>query len=662
MRHLLLSRSLASAILCLAACLLVLSGPPALAQHLGARLQWQPETMPADPRLDQPVEIEIIGRAAVPALELLSQATGVSLGVAPEDLNTVGERKLTLISHGLTLKAVMVQLPEALQECHWDIDTSGNEPVYLLHRNAGVGNLAEREREDRRRQVKIIYQDRRRECIEDARHALAMSPEELAELEKSDLFLARAAQHPLWRELMESYVSLADEYRDQLTERGRLSFRYPDAPPSLRAAVGVAIRLEREHLHWARTQVDPADLSPPYGVIAQEAGLAEAESRLADGSLTIHVLDYGREGGFGPQLVMDWEGAGETTPGATLVPPIRPRATHSGNWYQWLLVATGDTPQQALDIVQRSARESQRLRDERQWDDSDWIEPSDPRLHQKVSIPVYGTEQEGNQYVSLLELQQLVAAETGLSIIADYFTEAGAGLYAGQHPLGEALWRDLYILGQTGQYEWRLAGDALVFHHTNWAWLAARELPESLLSKYRTRLAEQGHFTLDDAIEFAIDTEGHPAFSQRGGAAVPHALNKEGLGQGRGHGVSAPLLFYNSLTSAQQTRARKPGGLPLAELHAKGRSYLLRYVPVGGSDREESVREILARRATFSLTVSRGEQQGRPYTEYVFTFTFPEDADVPDHVVSSAIRLPEIAATAQGGGDRGGPDDQGGDP
>jgi hypothetical protein len=275
---------------------------------------------------------------------------------------------------------------------------------------------------------------------------------------------------------------------------------------------------------------------------------------------------------------------------------------------------------------------------------------------------VYGTEEEGNQYVSLLELQQLVVAETGLSIIADYFTEAGAGLYAGQHPLGEALWRDLYILGQTGQYEWRLAGDALVFHHTNWAWLAARELPESLLLKYRSRLAEQGHFTLDDAIEFAADTDGHPAFNQRGGAAVPHDLNKEGLGQASGHGVASPLLFYDSLTPEEQAKARSPQGVKLAELYAKGRRDLLRYVPVGSVDREESVREILARRATFSLTVSRGEREGAAYTEYVFTFTFPEDADVPDHVVSSAIRLPEIAATAQGGGDRGGPDDQGGDP
>ncbi len=111
----------------------------ALGQHgLGAREQWQPRVADTDVRLQQPVEIEILGRAAVPALELLSEETGVSLGVAPENLDTVGERKLTIISKGLTLKTIMVQIPEALQECHWDIDRSGEEPVYLLHRDSGV--------------------------------------------------------------------------------------------------------------------------------------------------------------------------------------------------------------------------------------------------------------------------------------------------------------------------------------------------------------------------------------------------------------------------------------------------------------------------------------------------------------------------------------------
>jgi|GEM_PF-2663388 len=108
------------------------------AQHLGARVQWQPEITDSDPRLHQTVETEIIGCAAVHALSKLSSATGVALAVAPENRTTVGERKITIISKTVPLKALMVQIPEALQECHWDIDTSRGEPVYLLHRNAGV--------------------------------------------------------------------------------------------------------------------------------------------------------------------------------------------------------------------------------------------------------------------------------------------------------------------------------------------------------------------------------------------------------------------------------------------------------------------------------------------------------------------------------------------
>jgi hypothetical protein len=106
--------------------------------------------MPADARLDQAVEVEILGRAAAPALGMLSEHTGVSLGVAPEDLDTVGERKLTIISLGLDLKSIMVQIPEALKECHWDVDDSSEERGYLLHRNAGVDGLQQPSRPGRR--------------------------------------------------------------------------------------------------------------------------------------------------------------------------------------------------------------------------------------------------------------------------------------------------------------------------------------------------------------------------------------------------------------------------------------------------------------------------------------------------------------------------------
>ncbi|NIR02562.1 MAG: hypothetical protein GTN78_20575, partial [Gemmatimonadales bacterium] len=105
--------------------------------------------------------------------------------------------------------------------------------------------------------------------------------------------------------------------------------------------------------------------------------------------------------------------------------------------------------------------------------------------------------------------------------------------------------------------------------------------------------------------------------------AIPRDLNLAGLGSGRDYGVASPLVFYHSLTPAEQARARSPEGLPLAGPAAKGRQDLLYYVLVPSTSRDESVRRELARSATFSITESAGEQEGAAYTEYVFTFTFP---------------------------------------
>jgi len=157
-------------------------------QHLGPREQWQPQVVEGgldpDRRLEQPVEIEIIGRAAVPALRLLSEKTGVSLVVAPEDVDTVGERKLTIIAQGCTLKTLMVQIPQALRECHWDTDRTGAQPLYLLHQNANVEAAVQAETQALSARAEEARRPRRRARLEEARRALTMSDRELAELEK----------------------------------------------------------------------------------------------------------------------------------------------------------------------------------------------------------------------------------------------------------------------------------------------------------------------------------------------------------------------------------------------------------------------------------------------------------------------------------------------
>ncbi len=211
--------------------------------------QWQPRTAALDPRLDQPVQIEILGRAAVPALKLLSEKTGVSLGVMPEDVETLGERKLTIIAQGCTLRTLLVQIPKALQECHWDIDETGKEPAYLLHRDDATDN----------RIVRLLYQDpetvhqaehqaAREARVEEARRALAMSPEELAELEKTDLYLARSVKDPKTRFMLELFLALPEEQMNQFVETGKVSMSYSSAPERFRVSVNKLLQDSRSEL------------------------------------------------------------------------------------------------------------------------------------------------------------------------------------------------------------------------------------------------------------------------------------------------------------------------------------------------------------------------------------------------------------------------------
>ncbi len=412
---------------------LALACAPAFAQHLGEREQWQPQVMPADARLDQAVDIEILGRAVVPALEMLSEPTGVSLTVAPEDLDTVGERKLTVISKGLALKAIMVQLPEALQECHWDIDESGDERVYLLHRNSGVVAAAEQKEQERRAEYEERRRERRRDSIDDARRALAMSPEELEELEETDLFLARAAQHRLWRKLMEHYASLPEEYLSELAESGHVERAYSELPPTLREAVCCSFELQRSYLLWLESQ--PQEERPPFwgGRAQLEQQVQQLADQIATGpgpDLEVHIRDFGgRQVSWGAILSVD---LGDLGVGTMMIPARYTRMSFPGSPYEWLLVETGDTIEEARRAVERSRQGWFRLWNERQSRESDWVEPSDPRLHRRIEIPVEGDRSEGYEYVSILDLQRLIAAETGLSIVSDYFTGAGAGLYPGQ--------------------------------------------------------------------------------------------------------------------------------------------------------------------------------------------------------------------------------------
>jgi hypothetical protein len=531
----------------------------------GLRDQWQPQTE-HDARLAQPVRVEIPGRAAVPALEVLSKETGVSLQVAPEDVNTVGERKLTVIAQGCSLKGIMVQLPNALQECHWDIDTRGTRPVYLLHRNGGADvTMAELAADEVRRRQEAVRRTRD-ERVGSARQALAMSPEALTQLARTDPVLAACVEDPSCRRQMELLLSLPPEAMEEFVATGQVILPYPAASRDLQQACQEILqsRLDRER----RAGDDFTADRYAFGLTHPEAV----------------VVRYVYSENVGAYLVarvnmpdgMGWNGVASS-------PAMPPEVPGVGGYerYRDLLVRTGIADQPAADnVMDGLQRQQSEARDRARA--LGWREPISPELHRVVTLPFAA-----DSGVGVADLQQYVARESGLSIISDFFT-AETQTIPDEAQTALPLWQLLYLLGESGfwSYDWNEAGDCLVFHDRYWYRRVPQEFPESVAERYREKLKQQGGLTLDDVAAVAAELirrlPSQPPWPEEVpvAPAVPEDLRQAGL-----MGPEVPLLIYAALTPQQRATARSVAGLPYGDLTAEQRELVRRCIPPDPSGR-----------------------------------------------------------------------------
>jgi hypothetical protein len=541
----------------------LLLAAPGFAQHAGLRQQWQPQTE-SDPRLQQPVEMEILGRAAVTGLPLLAEKTGVSLSVAPEDLATVGERKLTVIAKGCTLKAIMVQLAEALQECHWDVDVSGEQRAYLLHRNAGAGfTMMELEQAAEARQLEK-YRVPREARLEDARRALAMTPEELAELEKTDPVLARSVRDPLTRTLMKALFTISPE-QVQSWRQGGMAFTYADAPEPVRKAAEAVVSAMAGWL-----EKNPAVAADMYqrhagagaqGMSAEAAAMEAVKSWREKGSrVIVRFSDEGCDLGFGVRCLVDIPmGDGVVGWSEAALPPRYISTDEGSGSFLRMLQATGSPDHDtAWKIITDNERDgfrtsAEKLEARRR---QEWVEPADAELHRPITIG-------DREFKSLTEFQQFAAQQTGLSIIADYFTKRPS--YIPDELRAETpLWRLLYAFSEDSFgnpiYRWQKAGSCLVFTDGQWYQRAKSEVPESLLQAYAAKYQAQGELTLDDLAAFAVALgDRSPSYD-----AIPEELRPSGLST-VGYARWA-LTLYASLSPDQVAQARSAAGLPYDDM------------------------------------------------------------------------------------------------
>lgn len=557
-----------------AVALLLLATSALHAQHLGARLQWQPEIADLDSRLQQKVEIEILGRAAVPALKLLSDATGVTLTVPPEDLTTVGERKLTVISKGLTLKAIMVQIPEALQECHWDIEPKGQTFVYSLHRNGSADRLMEslaQAASEPDRQARL-----RR--IEEARAALKMSPAELDELEQTDLYLARTMKDPSARARLEAFFDLPPAQMDDLTRKGRISLKRKDLPLSLQEETQGIVREFFSDLQ-------------SRGEVTQT--LSDWRENLPRTTLVLYADgSHGVGLSFYPEVLTDPPGLHDIR--ADLIPPRRaPRPDLDVSAYlsrelrhgsgrgrpgmrggaRWdakgprnrLLTATGTPGEREAEriIIQAELGYAQaRERSEEERRAREWTGRNDPDLQYMI-----GLDDSHDVFWEFVDLQMKVAAETDFSIVSDFFSTI-----AGHTPRDEQsapLWQLLHLAAERSHYQWHKVGNCLIFHHREWYERVPSEVPESLLFPF-VRKCCAGELTLDDVGALVRE------MPRRDGAPVPPKLPRQLLIYLRLHPSRVWAIdAYAALGSEQRAALRRPEGVKVADLTPAARAIIL---------------------------------------------------------------------------------------
>jgi beta-lactamase regulating signal transducer with metallopeptidase domain len=532
------------------------------AGHTKLRQQWQPSATGAraDKRLDQNLTLDIVGRAAIPALKLLSQKTGVSLVVAPEDLGTVGERKLTIFARKLTLKSLMVQIPDALQECHWDIMTKGNKPVYLLHRNSGVNGL-ELTKADIDSRFVAPYRPMREARLAAAKQALNMAPAQLAELEKTDPLLAHAVQDHETRKWMELFLYASPATTAEFIKNGNAELALTDAPEELSQAVTAWLQEEIKRRHD-----DEGD--PTFNL-----------RRFLDNPAAVNISYEGvptGEDGFNISFTLLAKKPGEMSLGCgpgLAIPPLNNGPGGISSPLQDMLIRSGmdHKAAQALLNEQMKKAETAARAAAAKKNAEEGIEPKDARLHQDVSVL------QARQFKTLSDLQRALADKLGYSVISDYYindTMMGRGRpLVVDKPM--PVWK---LLHQTGQrlFAWHSVGDCLIFHSTVWFWKAPAELPESFTIAYRQKLAQQGRFTIEDVVVAAKELAGRPILAR----GMPADLRLAGMtgdllrsendkwdayfNQNKNDNII--LRLYGSLSDEQHVKARSAKGLSYDEM------------------------------------------------------------------------------------------------
>jgi hypothetical protein len=242
--------------------------------------------------------------------------------------------------------------------------------------------------------------------------------------------------------------------------------------------------------------------------------------------------------------------------------------------------------------------------------------------------------------MALLELQDLIAQETALSIMSDHISEDVIPIPAELHA-EQPLWQVLAVLSDTSMsrsFYWRSVGACLVFHRKWWPLWALKEVPESLILACREKLHAQGQLTLSDVSRIYAELADLPQFEELM-LSWPDDLRQAGCSMDPY--TRRALLLYASLSPEQVGKAHSPSGLAFSELSTRQRQELVMLAAQPWMELSEDEAVQITIRAARQTQQEPGsempESPSRAIDQYEFVFEVKDD---PERSGRAVIRLP----------------------
>jgi hypothetical protein len=425
---------------------------------------------------------------------------------------------------------------------------------------------------------------------------------------------------------MQAFFCLPDEEMSEFVREGQLEFRYDDAPTQIRRIAGLMLDLFRRYIAWVESW--PPEQERPAELGGEDSGAYVEEMELTLSTSPDAVMTLSDDG-------IEEEGIWLCTDEwcCPVIPAQYVREVEPGDYEHFLLDQEGDDLAGALEAVEELSRKLEAAVEARDRDDRLGVEePDDMRLHRPISLPQTGR-------MTLHHIQEVIASQTGMSIISDFFTDTRV-LSRGDLPPDIPLWRLLALLSRR-DVGWEVAGDCIVFHHTHWYRLAQREISESVLERWRERLSKQGRFALEDIVQLAVELDDCPAPPLPGRFAIPHDLLEAGAGAAseRSRGM---LLLYRALAPEERAAASSPEGLRLSQLPPRKQREVTDCVLPPSVPRavlETPVSEFVAA-TTFFIKVDPGEEGDVAYSQYEFRLKHPRVPGISKGVQTLRVRIP----------------------